>query len=186
MASSGLQNLTFDEPNGSGIASEAFSSTSGRVDRLMDVVAPKLMAMGGLALFAGALAVAFRVITLDAASQLQQPAIDFAICGAVGFLGLSVSWMHLGNTQRKEVENGVEESVEVAWTPAAASSAPRLQPSAQRFPAGRSCPFCGRKMMSLGRARYQCSTCRHLEGHGPVSFLDTNPSCDCAHCGPSA
>lgn len=60
------------------------------------LLTPRLMALSGLALFGWALVVAFRVISMDAAHRLKQPAIDFAICGGLGLLGLSISWIHLG------------------------------------------------------------------------------------------
>lgn len=72
------------------------------------LLTPRLMALSGLALFGWSLIVAFRVINLDAARQLQQPALDFAICGGLGLLGLSISWIHLGEgrtTQESSAEN---------------------------------------------------------------------------------
>jgi hypothetical protein len=60
------------------------------------LLTPRLMALSGLALFGWAIVLAFRVINMDASHQLQQPAVDFAICGGLGLLGLSISWVHLG------------------------------------------------------------------------------------------
>src|SRR5690348_18302436 len=91
MGSSFANNLAFDDANGYEFSAEAFAPATGRVDQLLQALGPKMMAMGGLALFAFALVVAFRIIALDSVRQLQQPAIDIAVCGAVAFLGLSIS-----------------------------------------------------------------------------------------------
>jgi len=74
------------------------------------LLTPRLMALSGLALFGWALVVAFRVINLDAAHRLKEPAIDFAICGGLGFLGLSISWIHLGEHRPGQgaAENGAQ------------------------------------------------------------------------------
>src|SRR5689334_3782638 len=117
MGSSFANNLAFDDANGYEFSAEAFAPATGRVDQLLQALGPKMMAMGGLALFAFALVVAFRIIALDSVRQLQQPAIDFAICGAVAFLGLSISWVHLGDHPRIEAENVAEESTEFAIEP---------------------------------------------------------------------
>ena len=74
------------------------------------LLTPRLMAISGLTLFGWALVVAFRVINLDAHHQLQQPAVDFAICGGLGLLGLSISWVHLGEKLPASAETSAEES----------------------------------------------------------------------------
>ena len=104
MGSSFANNLALDDANGYEFSAETFTPPS-RVDQLLQALGPKMMAMGGLALFAFALVVAFRIIALDSVRQLQQPAIDFAICGAVAFLGLSISWVHLGDRPRVEADS---------------------------------------------------------------------------------
>ena len=72
---------------------KTFSRPVGR--QILTHLPSKLIVLLGLALFGCAMMVAFRVVALDAAQQLRQPAIDFALCGALGFLGLSISWVHL-------------------------------------------------------------------------------------------
>jgi len=204
MGSSFANNLAFDDANGYEFSGETFApATPSRVDQLLQALGPKMMAMGGLALFAFALVVAFRIIALDSVRQLQQPAIDFAICGAVAFLGLSISWVHLGDRPRVEAENVAEESAEFAIEPIQA--VPAAEPASQAFYApafpatsapslplrkqarqlwrdSHACRFCGQKMTSLGQALYRCRTCRHLESNGRVSFLDSAFSCNCRHC----
>jgi hypothetical protein len=69
--------------------------------QLRRLFTPRVRAMSGIALFGWALVLAFRVISLDAAHQLQQPALDFAICGGLGLLGLSISWIHFGERRPK-------------------------------------------------------------------------------------
>lgn len=200
MGSSFAHNLAFDDANGYEFSGEAFAPAApSRVDQLLQGLGPKMMAMGGLALFATALIVAFRIITLDAVHQLQEPAIDFAICGAVAFLGLSISWVHLGDHTQAEAEDIVDVGMEFAIeplqpapapTPAAAFHAPAVsafpvslrKPARQHSMAGPACPFCGQNMTSLGPALYQCRTCRHLESNGRISFLDSAFSCNCQHC----
>ncbi|HKW66549.1 MAG TPA: hypothetical protein VJP04_04625 [Terriglobales bacterium] len=202
MGSSFANNLALDDANGYGFSAETFTPPS-RVDQLLQALGPKMMAMGGLALFAFALVVAFRIIALDSVRQLQQPAIDFAICGAVAFLGLSISWVHLGDRPQAEAEHLVEESAEFAIEPL--PPLPVAEPAAQAFYApafpatsapslplrkqarqlwrdSHACRFCGQKMTSLGQALYRCRTCRHLESNGRVSFLDSAFSCNCRHC----
>ena len=202
MGSSFAHNLAFDEANGYDFSVEAFSPTApSRIDQLLQALGPKMMAMGGLALFAFALVVAFRIIALDAVHQLEQPAIDFAICGAVAFLGLSISWVHLGDHSQSEVEQVAEDSTEFAiapmqstpaplpaafHTPAlytpAVSVSPLRKNLRQRWVGARACRFCGQNMTSLGQALYRCRTCRHLESNGCISFLDSAFSCNCQHC----
>jgi len=144
---------------------------------------PTLIAMGGLALFACALVVAFRIITMDAARQLQQPAIDFAVCGAIAFLGLSISWVHLGDRPATEAEEFTADmDMESEPMPAALPAAACRQVLSQRQVADHACPFCGENMMSLGLARYYCHGCGHLEGNVPVSFLDSASACRCDNC----
>ncbi|HKC71857.1 MAG TPA: hypothetical protein VKB60_09550 [Terriglobales bacterium] len=204
MGSSFANNLAFDDPNSYEFSAETFApATPSRVDQLLQALGPKMMAMGGLALFAFALVVAFRIIALDAVRQLQEPAIDFAICGAVAFLGLSISWVHLGDRSRAEAEHVAEESTEFAIEPMQplpaaalaaqafyapafpATSAPSLPlrtPARQLWSNSHACRFCGQKMTSLGQALYRCRTCRHLESNGRISFLDSAFSCNCRHC----
>ncbi len=204
MGSSFANNLTFDDANGYEFSAEAFApATVTPVDQLLQALGPKMMAMGGLALFAFALVVAFRIIALDAVRQLQEPAIDFAICGAVAFLGLSISWVHLGDRPRVEAEQVAEESTEFAIEPmqsvplpdpaaeafyapacraASASSVPLRKQARQLWRDGHACRFCGQKMTPLGQALYRCRTCRHLESNGRISFLDSAFSCNCQHC----
>jgi hypothetical protein len=170
MGSSLVQNLAFDEPNGYEPSPETFSPAPSRVEQVLDALAPRLIAMGGLALFGCALVVAFRIIALDAAHELRQPAIDFAICGAIAFLGLSISWVHLGDNSRAATEDIAEENM--------ASPAP----ARSRKQSSQACPFCGQNMMGLGSALYRCGTCGHLGGRGSVSFLDSTSFCNCAHC----
>ena len=204
MGSSFANNLAFDDANGYEFSAEAFAPTTGsRIDQLLQALGPKMMAMGGLALFAFALVVAFRIIALDAVRQLQEPAIDFAICGAVAFLGLSISWVHLGDRPLAEAEHLAGEGTEFAIEPmqpvyvpnlaaeafyapaspaASASSVPLRKQARQLWRDGHACRFCGQKMMSLGQALYRCRTCRHLESNGRISFLDSAFSCNCQHC----
>ena len=203
MGSSFVNNLAFDDANGYEFSAEAFAPTnSTRLDQLLQAVGPKMMAMGGLALFAFAMVVAFRIIALDSVRQLQQPAIDFAICGAVAFLGLSISWVHLGDRPGAETENVAEESTEFAIEPiqpvaaaepaaafhapaspaASVSSLPLRKQARQLFRDSHACRFCGQTMTSLGQALYRCRTCRHLESNGRISFLDSAFSCNCRHC----
>lgn len=179
MGSSFVHNPAFDEPLGYEIPAEAFSPRAAhRLHSALREFTPTLIAMAGLALFACALVVAFRVITLDATRQLQQPAIDFAICGAIAFLGLSISWVHLGNRPANtEVQEFTADSVEVESEPR-----PRRKVFSQPPIAGHPCPFCGQNMMSLGLARFYCHGCGHLEGNVPVSFLDSASSCPCDNC----
>jgi len=202
MGSSFANNLAFDDATGYEFSAETFTPPS-RIDQLLQALGPKMMAMGGLALFAFALVVAFRIIALDSVRQLQQPAIDFAICGAVAFLGLSISWVHLGDRPRLEAEHIVEESAEFAieplpplpvaataaqafYAPASpalsSSSLPLRKQARQLWRDSHACRFCGQKMTSLGQALYRCRTCRHLESNGRVSFLDSAFSCNCRHC----
>src|SRR6185437_12357966 len=149
MASSVAHNLTFDETSGRELSPESSQEIASQVKHVLRDFRPTLIAMGGLALFACALVVAFRIITLDATRQLQQPAIDFAICGAIAFLGLSISWVHLGECPAKtEVQ---EFAVEVESEPK-----PRRKGLSQPAVAGHPCPFCCQNMMSLGLARYYC------------------------------
>src|SRR5690349_14107411 len=197
MGSSFANNLAFDDANGYEFSGETFApATPSRVDQLLQALGPKMMAMGGLALFAFALVVAFRIIALDAVRQLQEPAIDFAICGAVAFLGLSISWVHLGDCAQAEAEDAVGENTEsielMQPAPAVESAAEAFY--APTFPSvstssvplrklswmgGHACRFCGQKMTSVGQALYRCRTCRHLESNGRVSFLDSAFSCNC-------
>lgn len=179
MGSSFVHNPAFEEPQGYEIPAEAFSSRAAhRLPLALRGLAPTLIAMGGLALFACALVVAFRIITLDATRQLQQPAIDFAICGAIAFLGLSISWVQLGDRPAKaEVEEFTTDSVEVASEPG-----PGRKVFSQPPLAGHPCSFCGQNMMSLGLARFYCHGCGHLEGNVPVSFLDSASPCPCDNC----
>src|SRR5512146_3406776 len=105
MGSSFVHNPAFDEPQGYKIPAEAFCPRAAhRLHSVLREFTPTLIAMVGLALFACALVVAFRAIALDATRQLQQPAIDFAVCGAIAFLGLSISWVHLGDRPASEAE----------------------------------------------------------------------------------
>jgi hypothetical protein len=200
MGSSFANNLAFDDAYE--FSAETFTPAT-RVDQLLPALGPKMMAMGGLALFAFALVVAFRIIALDAVRQLQQPAIDFAICGAVAFLGLSISWVHLGDRPRVEAEHVAEQSAEFAIEPmqsvpvaepaaeafyapafpaASASSLPLRKQARQLWSNSNACRFCGQKMTRLGQALYRCRTCRHLESNGHISFLDSAFSCNCRHC----
>jgi hypothetical protein len=176
MGSSLVQNPLFDEPQGYEFPGDGFSPRADyRLHSALRGFTPTLIALGGLALFAGALVVAFRIITLDATRQLQQPAIDFAICGAIAFLGLSISWVHLGERPAKtEVQ---EFAVEVESEPK-----PLRKGLSQPPVAGHPCPFCCQNMMSLGLARYYCEGCGHLEGNVPVSFLDSASLCSCDNC----
>jgi hypothetical protein len=200
MGSSFANNLAFDDANGYEFSAETFApAPPSRVDQLLQALGPKMMAMGGLALFAFALVVAFRIIALDAVRQLQEPAIDFAICGAVAFLGLSISWVHLGDRSRAEAEHVAEESAEFAIepmqpapaaeafyapaSPAVSSSSLPLRKQGRRlWRDSHACRFCGQEMTSLGQALYRCRTCRHLESNGRISFLDSAFSCNCQHC----
>jgi hypothetical protein len=200
MGSSFANNLAFDDANAHEFSARALTpATSSRVDQLLQALGPKMIAMGGLALFAFALVVAFRIIALDAVRQLQEPAIDFAICGAVAFLGLSISWVHLGDRPQAEAEDVAADSVEFVIEPmepvpacepvaeasfpvVSAPSIPLRKPSRQLWRGGHACRFCGQKMMSLGQALYRCRTCRHLETNGRISFLDSAFSCNCQHC----
>jgi hypothetical protein len=208
MGSCFANDLVFDDANAYEFSAQALTpTTSNRVDQLLQALGPKMMAMGGLALFAFALVVAFRIIALDAVRQLQEPAIDFAICGAVAFLGLSISWVHLGDRRQAEAEDVAGDSVEFviepmepvpAREPAAealyaptfpavsAPSVPLRKPARQLWKGGHACRFCGQKMTSLGQALYRCRTCRHLESNGRISFLDSAFSCNCQHCRQSA
>lgn len=208
MGSSFANNLAFDDASGYEFSAEAFApATASRVDQLLQALGPKMMAMGGLALFAFALVVAFRIIALDAVRQLQEPAIDFAICGAVAFLGLSISWVHLGDRPLAEAEHFAGESAEFAIEPmppvsvlepaaeayyapavaaVTASSIPLRKHARQLWRDGHACRFCGQKMTALGQALYRCRTCRHLESNGRISFLDSAFSCNCQHCRHSA
>jgi hypothetical protein len=200
MGSTFANNLAFDDADGYEFSAEAFTpATSSLVDQLLPALAPKMMAMGGLALFAFALVVAFRIIALDAVRQLQEPAIDFAICGAVAFLGLSISWVHLGDRPLAEAPDMVTNSVDFAIEPiqtvpapepfyapasraASASSVPLRKQNRQLWTRGHACRFCGQEMTILGQALYRCRTCRHLESNGRISFLDSAFSCNCQHC----
>ncbi|HET7748635.1 MAG TPA: hypothetical protein VFK81_04595 [Terriglobales bacterium] len=204
MGSSFANNLAFDNADAYEFSAQAFApAASSRVDQLLETLGPKMMAMGGLALFAFALIVAFRIIALDAVRQLQEPAIDFAICGAVAFLGLSISWVHLGDRAQAEAEDVAGESAEFAIEPmqpvpvpelvvvachapavpaASASSVPLRKPTRQLWRDVYACRFCGQKMTSVGQALYRCRTCRHLESNGHISFLDSAFSCNCQHC----
>lgn len=201
MSSSFARNLAFDEDTGYEFSAEVYSpSAPNRIDLLLQALGPKMMAMGGLALFAFALVVAFRIIALDAAHQLEQPAIDFAICGAVAFLGLSISWVHLGDHPRSEGEYAAEDSIEFAFevppapaplppalhTPAsfapAVSVSPLRKKPRQHWMGGRACRFCRQKMTAVGQALYRCRSCHHLESNSRVSFLDSAFSCHCHHC----
>jgi hypothetical protein len=200
MGSSFANNLAFDDANAYEFSARALTpATSSRVDQLLQVLGPRMIAMGGLALFAFALVVAFRIIALDAVRQLQEPAVDFAICGAVAFLGLSISWVHLGDRPQAEAEDVAADSVEFVIEPmepvparesvaetsfpvVSAPSIPLRKPSRQLWRGGHACRFCGQKMMSLGQALYRCRTCRHLETNGRISFLDSAFSCNCQHC----
>lgn len=179
MGSSFVHNPAFDEPQGYEIPAEAFSPRAAlRLQPALRGFTPTLIAMGGLALFACALVVAFRVITLDATRQLQQPALDFAICGAIAFLGLSISWFHLGDRPAQtEVEEFTADSVEVET-----ESSPHRKVFSQPPMAGHPCSFCTQNMMSLGLDRFYCHGCGHLEGNVPVSFLDSASSCPCDNC----
>ncbi|HEV2116390.1 MAG TPA: hypothetical protein VGR48_10220 [Terriglobales bacterium] len=174
MGSSFVQNLAFDEPNGYELSHETFAPAPGRVEQALDALGPSLIAMGGLALFGCALVVAFRIIALDAAHELRQPSIDFAICGAIALLGLTISWVHLGDNSKTATEDIAEESI--------APPAPVRSRRQVRRQNGQACPFCGQNMMGVGSALYRCHTCGHLEGRGPVSFLDSTSFCNCAHC----
>ena len=176
MGSSLVQNLAFDEPNGYDPSPQTFAPASSRVEQALDALAPRLIAMGGLALFGCALVVAFRIIALDAAHELRQPAIDFAICGAIAFLGLSISWVHLGDNSKTATED-IADAEEGMVQPAPALSRRQLHRQS-----GQACPFCGQDMMGVGSALYRCRTCGHLEGRGPASFLDSASFCNCAHC----
>jgi hypothetical protein len=203
MGSTFANNLAFDDANPYEFpVQEVNPTTPTPVDQLLQALGPKMIAMGGLALFAFALVVAFRIIALDAVRQLQEPAIDFAICGAVAFLGLSISWVHLGDHPQAEGEDFVADSSEFviepmepvpAAAPAVAAfyapacpavvpSAPLRKPTRQLWKGAHACRFCGQKMMSLGQALYRCRTCRHLESNGRISFLDSAFSCNCQHC----
>jgi|GEM_PF-5562922 hypothetical protein len=183
MASSVAHNLTFDETSGRELSPESSQEIASRVKHVMRDFRPTLIAMGGLALFACALVVAFRIITMDAARQLQQPAIDFAVCGAIAFLGLSISWVHLGDRPATEAEEFTADmDMESEPMPAALPAAACRQVLSQRQVADHACPFCGENMMSLGLARYYCHGCGHLEGNVPVSFLDSASACRCDNC----
>ncbi|HKW24168.1 MAG TPA: hypothetical protein VJN48_00210 [Terriglobales bacterium] len=203
MGSTFANNLAFDDASAYEFSAQALTpTTSSRVDQLLQALGPKMMAMGGLALFAFALVVAFRIIALDAVRQLQEPAIDFAICGAVAFLGLSISWVHLGDRPHVEAEDVAADSVEFVSEPmepvpapeaaveafyapafpAVVPSVPLRKPTRQLGKGGHPCRFCGQKMTSLGQALYRCRTCRHLESNGRISFLDSAFACNCQHC----
>lgn len=201
MGSSFANNLAFDDANAYEFSPQAFApTTSRRMDQLLQALGPKMMAMGGLALFAFALLVAFRIIALDAVRQLQEPAIDFAICGAVAFLGLSISWVHLGDRPQAEAEEVAADSAELVIQPmepvpapepaveafyalpAVLPSVPLRKPTRQLWKGGHACRFCGQEMTSLGEALYRCRTCRHLESNGRISFLDSAFFCNCQHC----
>jgi hypothetical protein len=204
MGSSFANNLVFDDANAYEFSAQALApSTPNRVDQLLPALGPKMMVLGGLALFAFALVVAFRIIALDAVRQLQEPAIDFAICGAVALLGLSISWVHLGDPPQAGAEDVTADSVQFALEPvqplpapepaceafympascaASAASAPLRTQTRQLWTRGHVCRFCGQKMTSLGQALYRCRTCRHLESNGRVSFLDSDFSCNCQYC----
>lgn len=187
MASSCAPRLSFQESEPNNEARPALSSATPALHGIR-VFAPKLVALGGLALFGAALVIAFRIITLDAAHQLSQPAIDFAICGAIAFLGLTISWVQLGEA---EGENILEMSAEMAdepslppaanvyydvagsyQAPAATATLPSAQPRRPRWFSLHTCGLCGGRMQSLGSAQYQCRSCRHLEDRSPLSFLD--------------
>lgn len=81
------------------------------------LLTPRLMAISGLTLFGWALVLAFRVINLDAHHQLQQPAVDFAICGGLGLLGLSISWIHLGENLPASAEEESTPRLQLASSP---------------------------------------------------------------------
>jgi hypothetical protein len=201
MSSSAATSLIFHEP-------ETIACHSARADAarrsancitLTDFT-PKLIAAAGLLLFACALVVAFRIIALDASHQLQQPGIDFAICGAIALLGLSISWVHLGEAPREGAQDSgaadvlppaFEASAQPASIPAAADT-PRAaavlsarttsQAHSRCWLRSHSCPFCGQKMIYLGSGRHVCAICRHSEDHGRLSFLDGAHICGCDHC----
>ncbi|HKU21503.1 MAG TPA: hypothetical protein VJQ50_10855 [Terriglobales bacterium] len=184
MGSSFAPNPLFDEPQGYEISLEAFSPRAAHRPHpgLRDFT-PTLIAMGGLALFACALVVAFRIITLDASRQLQQPAIDFAVCGAIAFLGLSISWVHLGDRPASEAEElAADLDMESQPMPAALPAPAGRQVLSRRRIAAQACPFCGENMISLGLARHYCHGCGHLEGNVPISFLDSASACPCDNC----
>lgn len=179
MASSAAHNLTFDETNGHAFSSESSQAAASRFQHKLRDYAPMLIAMGGLALFASALVVAFRIVTLDASHQLKQPAIDFAICGAIAFLGLSISWVQLGDRPATEAEQSAADlDVEMEPLPPLA----RRQVLPQPGMADHACPYCGENMLSLGLARFHCASCGHLQGNFPVSFLDSGCPCPCDSC----
>ncbi len=195
MGSSFANNLAFDDANAYEFSAEVFAPTaSGRMDQLLQALGPKMMAMGGLALFAFALVVAFRIIALDAVRQLQEPATDFAICGAVAFLGLSISWVHLGDRLQAEAEDVAADSAQFVTQPMEPVPAPEpvfeasyalpagLSSVPLRRKGGHACRFCGQEMTCLGEALYRCRACRHLESNGRISFLDSAFSCNCQHC----
>ena len=157
-----------------------------------------LFALSGFALFACALVVAFRVIVMDANHQLQQPGIDFAICGAIGFLGLAISWVHLGKGSRAGAmatdaamyEQGagpaqsltaVPESTTEDFSIAAPATAavPAKAPKATQQ---RCCPCCGQGLVTISSTRSQCRACHHVEDHTPVSFLRAGRACQCDYC----
>ena len=71
MGSTFVQNLAFDELSAYEISTETFSP-AGPIEDALLAFAPKLIALGGLALFGSALVVAFRIIALDAVHQLRQ------------------------------------------------------------------------------------------------------------------
>ncbi|MGE5206527.1 MAG: hypothetical protein ACM3PW_12995 [Chlamydiota bacterium] len=204
MAGGFAPNPLFDQPDGAEVSAEASSpiavSTS---ERAVSASKRKVMAMGGLALFALALFVAFRVVALDAARQLRQPAVDFAFCGAIALLGLSMSWVYLGDNPPLAIEDIADQDTEIAFEELPPSpplpSSPQSFPSSASFPSPavnepaslapvrqrsrpKVCPYCSQKMAGLGPARWRCQICGHLEDYTPVSFLEAASSCDCHHC----
>jgi hypothetical protein len=200
MASSLAPNPLFDAPDGFDVSAEAFSPVAERAKRTLR---PKLIAMGGLALFGFALFLAFRVVALDAARQLRQPAVDFAVCGAIALLGLSMSWVYLGDNSPLPIEDIADQGAEVAFeelppspllpsspqafASSASFSSPAFNASASPAPVRQRsrpkvCPYCSQKMAGLGAALWRCQMCGHLEDYTPVSFLEAASSCDCHHC----
>jgi hypothetical protein len=198
MARSFVPNPLFDQPDGAAASAETSSPIEdSRTARAVSALRPKLMAMGGLGLFACALFLAFRVVALDAARQLRQPAVDFAVCGALALLGLSMSWVYLGDNPSPAVEDIAHQSMEIAPPPllsspqsfpsSASFSSPAVNEPVAPAPVRRRsrpkvCPYCSQKMAGLEPARWRCQMCGHIEDYTPVSFLEAATSCDCHHC----
>jgi hypothetical protein len=191
MSSSFAPGFIFEQESINSHSDRASRTPLGAALTLHDLT-PKLIALAGLALFGCALVVAFRVVALDAARQLQEPGVDIAICGAVALLGLAISWIHLGDSAKQTAQAAAKEAEAVgsALIASTVPPAPTLarvaastnKPRSTRL--GHFCPFCGQKMIALGSARSGriCPACRHLEDHRRDSFLDGAQACECRHC----